>query len=115
MAWTVGAVWAGLRAAANFAEAFGQEHVAAGWRRAAQEIHDATIKHMYDPTLGRFVRMINVAKDGTITRDATLDASMIGLILFGMFSVHDPRIVATMDAVQKALEVRTSSRWLCAL
>jgi GH15 family glucan-1,4-alpha-glucosidase len=107
MAWTVGAVWAGLRAAANFADAFGQEHVAAGWRRAAQEIHDATVKHMFDPALGRYVRMINVAKDGTITRDPTLDASMIGLILFGMFSVHDPRIVATMEAVQTALAVRT--------
>jgi glucoamylase len=107
MAWTVGAVWSGLRAAANFADAFGQEHAAAGWRRAAQEIHDATVKHMFDPELGRYVRMVNVAKDGTIARDPTLDASMMGLVVSGMFSVHDPRIAATMDAVQEALAVRT--------
>jgi glucoamylase len=107
MAWTVAAVWSGLRAAANFAEAFGQGHLAAEWRRAAQEIHDAAARHMYDPSLGRFVRMINVAKDGTITRDTTLDASMMGLVVFGMFSAHDPRIKATMEAVQEALEVKT--------
>ncbi len=108
MAWTVAAVWAGLRAAANFAEAFGQAHLAAGWRRAADEIHAATIKYMYDPSLGRFVRLVNVTKDGTVERDATLDASMVGLVIFGMFSAHDPRIVATMDAVQQALEVKTT-------
>lgn len=107
MAWTVGAVWAGLRAAANFASAFGEDHLAAEWRRAAQEIHDAAIKHLYDPKLGRFVRMVNVAKDGTITRDPTVDSSMVGLFLFGMFSVHDPRIVATMDAVKAKLTVET--------
>ncbi len=107
MAWTVGATWAGLRAAANFAAAFGQEQLAADWRRAAQEIHDAVAHHFYDPTLGRFVRMVNVEKDGTVVRDPTLDASMVGLYLFGMFSVHDPRIVATMEALQRALEVKT--------
>ena len=74
--------------------------MAAEWRRAAQEIHDAAAKQLYDPSLGRFVRMINVAKDGTMTRDTTLDASMMGLVVFGMFSAHDPRIKATMEAVQ---------------
>ncbi len=107
MAWTVAAVWSGLRAAANFAEAFGQEQLAADWRRAAQEIHDATSKHLFDPSLGRFVRLVNVAKDGTVTPDATLDASMMGLVVFGMFSAHDPRIEATMEAVREALEVKT--------
>lgn len=107
MAWTVAAVWAGLEAAANFAAAFGDGELAHAWRREAQTIRAATVKHLYDPDSGRFLRRIVVDKDGNVQKDRTVDASVVGLMLFGMFSANDPRIAATMASVQKALAVQT--------
>lgn len=107
MAWTVASVWAGLRAAANFADAFGQKSLAHQWHAAADEIRHATDMHLFDATLGRFVRMVNVDKDGTVHRDPTMDMSIVGLTIFGMYSPHDPRIVATMQAAEELLHVRT--------
>jgi GH15 family glucan-1,4-alpha-glucosidase len=108
MAWTVAAVWAGLQAGANFAAAFGDGKLAHQWRRDAQEIREAAIKHLYVPSLGRFVRRIVVDVDGNVQPDTTIDASMIGLMLFGMFSAHDPRIAATMHAIEGALMCKST-------
>lgn len=107
MAWTVAAVWAGIQAAANFAAAFGDGKLAHHWRREAQEIREAALKHLYDPTLGRFVRRIVVDDDGNVQADTTVDTSMVGLMLFGMFSAHDPRIVATMQAIEDKLQCKS--------
>ena len=59
LAWTVSATWAGLQAAARFADAFGDRALAATYRHAAGEIRAATKKHSWLSDLGRFVRMIN--------------------------------------------------------
>ena len=41
LAWTVGATWGGLQGAANFAEAFGENELAATYRLAAREIRSS--------------------------------------------------------------------------
>lgn len=107
-AWTVSSVWAGLMAAANFAVAFGQEHLAHEWRAAAEEIRAAADKHLWDERLGRFLRRVTVDANGVVQKDETIDASIYGLVHFGMYSAHDPRIEATMRAVEEALRVRTN-------
>ena len=106
-AFTVGAVWAGLMAAARFCDAFGEEASAEKYRRAAGEIHDATARHMFDATTQRFYRMVTVSREGEITPDPTIDVSIAGLWLFGMFDPSDPRIVSTMQQVIDRLSVRT--------
>jgi len=106
-AFTVGAVWAGLTAAARFTDAFGESSQAERYRRAAAEIHDAAAHHLFDPSLGRFVRMLTVSREGQITCDPTFDASMAGLWAFGMFDAGDPAIVATMEQMIERLTVRT--------
>lgn len=106
-AFTVGAVWAGLTAAARFTDAFGEKSQAERYRRAAAEIHDAAAHHLFDPTLGRFVRMLTVSREGQITCDPTFDASMAGLWAFGMFEADDPAIVVTMEQMIERLTVRT--------
>ena len=106
-AWTVGAVYAGLTGAANFADAFGETEAGARYREAAKEIKAAVERYLYHNELGRFVRMVSRRADGTLEQDLTLDASMIGLFYFGMFPADDDRIVRTMEAIRSALWVNT--------
>jgi GH15 family glucan-1,4-alpha-glucosidase len=106
-AFTAAAVWAGLTAAARFTDAFGEATHAEKYRRAANEIRDATARLMFDPKLGRFHRMVTVSREGQITADSTIDASLAGLWLFGMFEADDPKIVSTMQQVIDRLTVKT--------
>jgi len=105
---TAASVWAGLMAARNFASAFGQASLAQRYGQAADEIKAATIAYLYDEGRGRFVRTINVLPDGTITKDATIDISLAGIWLFGMLPLDDPRVRATMKAIEDRLWVRTA-------
>ena len=106
-AFTVGAVWAGLNAAARFTDAFGEAALAERYRRAAAEIREATERIMFDPSVGRFARMVNVSREGEIAADMTMDASLSGLWLFGMFDANDPKIVSTMEQVVNRLTIKT--------
>ncbi|RMF34318.1 MAG: glycoside hydrolase family 15 protein, partial [Chloroflexi bacterium] len=107
LAWTVGATWGGLQAAANFAAAFGETDLAAAYRRAAAEVRAGAERLLWSPDLGRFVRMVNRRDDGGWDVDPTIDASLIGLWAFGMFPPDDPRIAATMEAIRARLWVKT--------
>lgn len=106
-AWTTGATWGGLQAAANFAEAFGETELAARYRRIADEIEAGVRQHFMSPELGCFARTINQREDGTWEHDQTVDASLIGLWYFGMLAPDDPDIVATMETVRDRLWVKT--------
>ena len=104
---TVGAVWAGLMAASRFTEAFGEPTTAEKYRRAAAEIRAATERLMFDTNLRRFVRMVNVSAEGEIAADTTIDVSIAGLWMFGMFEPTDPRITSTMDQIVNRLTIKT--------
>jgi len=106
-AWTVGATWGGLQAAANFTEAFGESDLAAKYRRVASEIKAGVKKHLMSSDLGCFARTINRRDDGTWAYDTTMDASLIGLWYFGMFDPNDPVIVSTMERMRDRLWVKT--------
>lgn len=107
-AFTTAAVWAGLSAARDFAAAFGQHDLSKRYGAAADEIKTAALTHLYDEERGRFVRTVTVLADGTIVKDATLDLSMAGIFLFGMLPAEDPRVVATMQALESRLWVKTA-------
>ena len=106
-AFTTGAVWAGLAAAARFTDAFGEASLADRYRRAGSEIREATERVLFDTKLGRFLRMVNVSREGEIAADSTIDSSLAGLFLFGMFEPDDPKIVSTMEQVISRLTVKT--------
>ncbi len=105
-AWTVAAVWSGLLAAAGFATAFGENGLGQRYQRVAARLGQAAAKHLYSERLGRFVRSLVVTRNGP-RRDETMDASLCGLWLFGLFAPDDPRIVQTMAVMEKKLWVRT--------
>ena len=105
---TVAAVWAGLNAAALFAETFGDERRAVEFRTAQSEIKDAALKHLWDAERRRFVRRLTVDPEtGAIDADVTLDASLYGVFQFGMLPADDPMVVATMEQIEAHLWCRT--------
>ena len=106
-AFTVGAVYGGLRAAANFARAFGELGDARRFDAAASALQSAVITHFFDATGQRFARMISIADDRSLTADWTPDAAVFGLFAFGLLDVADPRYVRAVQKVFEALEVRT--------
>jgi GH15 family glucan-1,4-alpha-glucosidase len=105
--YTVAAVVAGLRAAANFMREAGLDELERRYRDAAEEMRDAACTHMFDETENRFVRMVTVGKDGTLTRDMTVDASMYGAVQFELLPPDDRRLASTMAAVEQRLWVKT--------
>jgi GH15 family glucan-1,4-alpha-glucosidase len=107
-AFTTAAVVAGLTAARNFAVAFGQHEYAKRYAVAAQEIRDAALTHLWDEDRGRFVRTVAVLPDGLIVKDATVDISLAGIFLFGLLPADDPRVIATMNAIEQRLTVKTA-------
>ncbi len=107
LSWTVGATWGGLNAAARFARAFGETSRAEDYLHAAAEIKAGTEAQLWQPTLNRFVRMVNVTESNSWEVDETIDASLVGLWQFGMYSPDDPKIVGTMQAIQEQLWVKT--------
>ena len=106
-AWTVAATWAGLQAAARFADAFGERDEADRYRQAAKEMRAGAEAHLWSPEAGCFARTINKREDGGWDVDPTVDAALYSLWYFGMFVPNDPKIVATMDTVRERLWVKT--------
>lgn len=102
-AFTIGAVWAGLRAAANFADLFGDEPSSERFTAAAAELRQATDDSLWRPELDRFARRLTVAPDGALIPDNVLDSAIYGLWRFGMYEPNDPRIVKTMTAIREQL------------
>jgi glucoamylase len=52
--------------------------------------------------------MVTFHEDGSVTKDYTIDSSMWALFKYGMFSPDDPKIIATMKAIEDRLTVKTS-------
>jgi GH15 family glucan-1,4-alpha-glucosidase len=107
MSFTVAAVWAGLQAAANFAQLYGEMKNAERYRAVADGIKEGTRRFLFDPELNRFIRRLYLRPDGTTARDLTIDSSVYGLWYFGMFRAEDPQIVSTMEAVRNRLWCKT--------
>ncbi len=106
-AWTVGATYGGLISAANFAHAFGEMETAQRYEEAAAQIKRGAEAHLWRPEAERFVRMLNYSHDGTQMIDWTLDASILGLVFFGMYAPDDAKIVSTVEKLRERLWVKT--------
>ncbi len=107
---TAATVYAGLNAAANFADLFGDLHNGDRYRQGAAEVREGMERYLYHPELGRFLRGIYYSqKNGKVELipDFTLDSSLYGLFGFGVFSADDPRVSRTMEAVRDGLKVNT--------
>ncbi|PIP67811.1 MAG: glycoside hydrolase family 15 [Candidatus Omnitrophica bacterium CG22_combo_CG10-13_8_21_14_all_43_16] len=112
LTFTVSAVYAGLMAAASFAQAFGETDVSKSYERGAFEIREAMDKYLYLEKEKRFARMINFNND-KIEIDATIDASLYGVFAFGAYSADDKKVVSTMEQIYEKLWCNTEVGGLC--
>ena len=123
--YTVAAVIAGLEASARMAEGRDDE-AARRWRTGGERARAGLDEHLWSEAHGRFLRSRDVARDDALgapvpdrhqpagrpshpvasvdVEDATVDASLLGLAYpFGVLDADDPRLVATIDAVERDL------------
>src|SRR5437762_12834462 len=99
MSFTVAAVWAGLQAAANFAQLYGEMKLADRYRETAEGIKQGTRRYLFDAELNRFARSLYRRPDGTTARDLTIDSSVYGLCTSACLPADAPRFAGTMKAV----------------
>ncbi len=88
--------WVAFDRAARGVEEHGLPGDAARFRRLADEVHRDVCAHGFDASIGTFVQYYGSSK---------LDASLLLLPLVGFLPPHDPRIVATVDAIERDLTV----------
>ncbi len=104
---TVSAVYAGIKAAENFADFFKDERRKKIYARASSEIKVALDKYLYSREQGRFLKTIVPRKDGTYEIDLAIDASTYAPFYFGVFDARDERVVSNMSAIRNHLWVNT--------
>ncbi|MBN1346211.1 MAG: glycoside hydrolase family 15 protein [Phycisphaerae bacterium] len=105
-AFTCGAVYAGIKAAMDFAKLFGQQEKVDWYRGVLDELRAAMDEHLFDTKRNRFVRSLIPSK-GNLEPDHTLDASIKGLWHFGAYPMDDPRVLATVTQLRQGLIVKT--------
>lgn len=105
---TVAAVYGGLLAAANFVAAFGEIELAADYRAGAEALREAAGRWLFLPEERYFARAISFPANGdTPHLDRTVDASICGVFLFGLFPADDPRVVSSLRKVHEVLWCKT--------
>ena len=104
---TVASVYAGLKAAENFSQFFGDTRRSKIYRKASEEVRAALDKYLYSKEHKRFLKTIIPRSDGSFEIDLTIDASIYAPFYFGVFEPKDERVANTMNAVKERLWVKT--------
>ena len=102
--YTCAAVYGGLMAAAHFSELLDKRNHMREYKRAAEEIREATLTHLFSQELDAFVRIAHY-QDGTVVHDQTVDASsLFGLWYFGMLDQEHELFKKTLNQVERRLK-----------
>ena len=86
--------WVAMDRAVKSVEEFGLEGHASKWRQIRQQIHDEVCREGFDPALNSFVQDYG-SKDP--------DASLLMLPLVGFLPATDPRMLGTVEYIQRRL------------
>jgi GH15 family glucan-1,4-alpha-glucosidase len=106
--YTAATVYAGLKAAARFAEMLGKERSEHNFDRIAEEMREAIVKHLYNPEDGSFYRSLIIDPRGMTIYDRTIDSSSAyGIFLFGVLPVDDPRLERAIALTKEKLTITT--------
>ncbi|MBA2474369.1 MAG: glycoside hydrolase family 15 protein [Actinobacteria bacterium] len=87
-------VWVAFDRAVRSAETQGLEGPVERWRALASEIHEEVCREGFDAGLGSFTQAYGSSE---------LDASLLLIPLVGFLPPEDPRVVGTIEAVQREL------------
>ena len=86
--------WVAFDRAVKTIEKFGREGPLDRWRAARKEIRAEVLRDGYDAERGSFVQFYGSDR---------LDASLLLIPLVGFLRADDPRVVGTVDAIQREL------------
>ena len=86
--------WVALDRAIRLAQAFGRTEPCARWQRIANEIHAVVLSRGFDDHLGAFVQAFD---------RPVLDACTLRVPLTGFLPPQDPRVLSTLEAVERGL------------
>jgi GH15 family glucan-1,4-alpha-glucosidase len=106
-AFTASAVYAGLNAAENLAQLFGDTTICELCKLGYGEIKDLILSELYDPKERTILRGLKYeGRDVHKKRlDYTVDSSVYAIFEFGVLPADDPRVVRTMENVEQKLWV----------
>lgn len=101
--YSVCTVIAGLKAAADMAEAFEHPEDAARWRQRIDQLR-LNLKALYHPD-GYYRKGFLLQADGSLKYDDTLDVSnFYGPYMFAGLPLHDPQLTSTLGQVRDRLQ-----------
>ncbi len=100
-------MYAGLDAAAKISTALGHHRHADRYTEAADAVRQGIVYRLFDEPTRSFLKFLKPTGDGVMERISVCDCSSALLWLFDVLPAEDPRIVSTMDRVEKTLRVRT--------
>ena len=101
------AVYAGLKAAAQFEDIVGTDRLAAKYDREAQRIKKAILHYLYDEGERRFIKRVYY-EGNELKKDMTNDASSgYGVFQFKVLDVDDERVRSTFDYFKERLLCKT--------
>jgi oligosaccharide amylase len=108
--YTAASVYGGLMAASRFAMVLGKDDDARTYQAVAQRLQSAIAHVLYDEEMQMFVKHVLHTEDELIY-DRTVDtSSFYGLILFEVFDIDDPKIIASAKTVDARLQVQSNSK-----
>jgi GH15 family glucan-1,4-alpha-glucosidase len=106
--YTVAAVIAGLKSAANFARLFRDFSTAETYEEAADRMKEGISTYLYHQGLKRYARSgIRDENGGGYLLNEVIDVSLLALVTLAEFSTRDPRIASTVKAIRQNLWVNT--------
>ncbi|HEY2806955.1 MAG TPA: glycoside hydrolase family 15 protein [Gemmatimonadales bacterium] len=103
---TIAAVIAGLKAAAQLSDGFGEIARAARYRAGGERMLEAMRKILWRDADQRFARMATPGPSGYVL-DMTVDSSLFGLSEFDVLPPDDVQARSTLAQVEDRLTVRT--------
>lgn len=104
---TCSTVFAGLNAAANFANLFKDSDSLKKYEKSAKEIREAILKYLYDKDKKMFIKGLHYDVEGKLQKDFTVDVSSgYGIFEYKVLDVHDLRVYNTMKIIEDKLTVK---------
>jgi GH15 family glucan-1,4-alpha-glucosidase len=105
--YTASTVYAGLSAAAAFAELLGKTTYAHYFRTIAERMRDGIIRYLYVAEIKSFCKLVDIKKTG-LEYDNTIDiSSIMGIVQFGVLPLNDERVENSIETIKQKL-VNTS-------
>lgn len=106
--YSASAVFGALGVAADISALLGKRTHAQKYRERARGIQEAIITHLYDVSLGAFVKLVRMEGRECIV-DRTIDMSSFhGVVYFGVLEPFDRRVISMREVIDRTVKVPTS-------